>query len=141
MSPQGETLRSSSIRTVDVFAVDLWPLQRTSAHDCARTNVPASAAVGCLLLVIVLAHMCQPVRQLVATAVGILSLCLLMNVIEPVLFAELAKVDLEDARLLARPAVEGQCIAGRNWVAHWVVSPGRRVCALSLREPRQWIVG
>ena len=57
-----------------------------------------------------------------------------MNVIEPVLFVKVAKVDSEDARLLVRPAVEGQCIAGRNWVAHRVLSLGRRLFALSLQS-------
>ena len=73
-------------------------------------------------------------RQLVAVASDSVLPLLLMNAIETVLFVKVTKVDLEDVCLLARPAVEGRCIAGRNWVAYWVVSLGRRVLALSLQS-------
>ena len=96
-----------------------------SLHQCTADN---------LLLATVLARMCWPVRQLVAVASDSVLPLLLMNAIETVLFVKVTKVDLEDACLLARPAAEGRCIAGRNWVAHWVVSLGRRVFALSLQS-------
>ena len=80
-----------------------------------------------------LAHMCRPVRQLVAIRVSSMLVVQPMNVSDLILFVNVVKVDSEDARLLVRPAVGGQCTAGHNWVAHWVVSPGCQVRVSSLR--------
>ena len=54
--------------------------------------------------------MCWPVQQLVAVASESVLPLLLMNAIEPVLFVKAAKVDLEDACLLVRPAVDGDAL-------------------------------